>query len=347
MTKILRAASLVLVIVMSLAVFAGCRESNEPGGVGRNEVTGKESGTARSGEPTGETAATAPATETASADDPVESETGSGSSGTIPPAPAGKVVRPTDLSYVDSLPRDFFVDAASDGQGTWYMGKTVYDASTGTVTTVFERDPDTLATLDKYGAIYLKNSDRKVVYLSFDCGYENGVTPRILDVLKEKNAPGIFFVTGAYIDTSADLIKRLLDEGHLVGTHTNNHRNMALVSSEDFIYEILSNEEKLKAAIPDAPDMVFYRPPMGAASEWALAMAKAMGLTTVMWSWTQYDYDPDDQPDVGVALEKAKEGLRPGCVYLLHAVSTTNAAILGDLIDFIRGQGYEIRRLDQ
>ena len=86
---------------------------------------------------------------------------------------------------------------------------------------------------------------------------------------------------------------------------------------------------------------------MGATSEWALAMAQAMGLTTVMWSWTQYDYDPNDQPDPYSALENAKSGLRPGCVYLLHAVSSTNAAILGDLIDFIRAQGYEIRRMDQ
>ncbi len=322
-----------LAVIILAAALASCSGQTDPGGAGR--VT-PSTGTQTAPEPSGsaETAA-APATET-------ETEQG----GALTP-PAGKVSRPADLSAIDAIPRAFFPDAADDGQGTWYMGQTIYDSATGEITTKFERDPETLAILEKYGAIYLKNADQKVVYLTFDCGYENGYTPKILDVLKEKDAKAIFFVTGDYIDSSSDIISRMLDEGHLVGTHTNHHNNMALLSSEDFIDEILSNEEKLKSHIPDAPDMIYYRPPMGAASEWALAMAQAMGLTTVFWSWTQYDYDLDNQPDPYTALENAKSGLRPGCVYLLHAVSPTNASILGDLIDFIRAQGYEIRRMDQ
>ncbi|MBR3415192.1 MAG: polysaccharide deacetylase family protein [Clostridia bacterium] len=329
--------SAVLALIMFSAVLVSCMREADPGGAGRT-VPSTEAQTAP--EPSGTDGQnTAPATET-------ETETETEQGGILPP-PAGTVSRPADLSAIDAIPRDFFPDAADDGQGTWYMGKTVYDEATGEISTVFERDPETLATLEEYGGIYLKNADQKVVYLTFDCGYENGNTPLILDVLKEKNAKGIFFVTGAYIDTSSEIIQRMLDEGHLVGTHTNNHKNMALLSAEEFIDEILSNEEKLKSHIPNAPDMIYYRPPMGATSRWALAMAQAMGLTTVMWSWTQYDYDPNDQPDPYSALENAKSGLRPGCVYLLHAVSSTNAAILGDLIDFIRAQGYEIRRMDQ
>ena len=327
--------SAILAMIILSAALVSCMREADPGGAGRT-LPSTETQTAP--EPSGtDGTETVPATET-------ETETEQG--GNLPP-PAGTVSRPADLSAIDAIPRNFFPDAADDGQGTWYMGKTVYDETTGEISTVFERDPETLATLEEYGGIYLKNADQKVVYLTFDCGYENGNTPLILDVLKEKNAKGIFFVTGAYIDTSSEIIRRMLDEGHLVGTHTNNHKNMALLSAEEFIDEILSNEEKLKSHIPNAPDMIYYRPPMGATSEWALAMAQAMGLTTVMWSWTQYDYDPDNQPDPYTALENAKSGLRPGCVYLLHAVSSTNAAILGDLIDFIRAQGYEIRRLDQ
>ena len=334
--------SAVLALIMFSAVLVSCVREADPGGAGRVTPSTESKEAIATVDPS---ATTGPEGTESAAE--TEKETEPPTPGGIVTPPAGTVSRPTDLSAVDAIPRDFFPDAADDGQGTWYMGKTTYDAATGEVTTVFERDPETLATLEKYGGIYLKNSDQKVVYLTFDCGYENGNTPKILDVLKEKNAKGIFFVTGAYLDSSADIVKRMLDEGHLVGTHTNNHKNMALLSSEEFIDEILSNEQKLKAAIPDAPDMIYYRPPMGATSEWALAMAKAMGLTTVMWSWTQYDYDPDDQPDPYSALENAKSGLRPGCVYLLHAVSSTNAAILGDLIDFIRAQGYEIRRMDQ
>ena len=265
----------------------------------------------------------------------------------VGPAPAtGKVSRPADLATINTVSRAYFPDSDMS-TGTWYPGKTKYDPATGEVSVTFDRAQETLDLLDKYGAIYLKNSDQKVCYLTFDCGYENGVTGQILDVLKEKDVKAVFFVTGTYITSAPALLKRMLDEGHIVGTHTVNHLNMADLSDEQFIEEILGNEKLLKEQIPDAPDMVYYRPPMGGASEWALAMAQGMGLTTVFWSFAYYDYDVDNQWDVQEALQNAEDGLRPGCVYLLHAVSTTNAAMLGDLIDFIRGQGYEIRRIDQ
>lgn len=332
--------SALLAALMLTAVLASCSTRDDPGGAGRPTQSTE----------TKEAVATVGPTET----DPVgtetekatetEKETEPDHSGIVSP-PAGTVARPADLTAVNAIPRTIFSDSTDDA--TWYMGKTDYDETTGEATIIWDRAADVFEALDKYGAIYRKNADKKVCYFTFDCGYENGVTPKILDVLKEKNVKGIFFVTGAYIDSASDIIKRMLDEGHLVGTHTNNHKNMAFLSAEEFIDEILSNEEKLKSHIPDAPDMIYYRPPMGGTNEWALAMAKAMGLTTVMWSWTQYDYDVDNQPDPATALYNAEHGLHPGCVYLLHAVSTTNAAILGDLIDFIRAQGYEIRRLDQ
>ena len=340
---IVRTVSLILAAILLLCAFIGCAKE-EKGGAGRGEVTAshtEKQPQTEPAEPTGTGAETAPATAPGT-DGTVGTE--KQTEDTVPTPPAGKVSRPSDLSAIDAIPQTILPDAVEYG---WYGGKTTYDASTGEVTVVWDRSQETIDLLNKYGAIYLKNSDKKVCYLTFDCGYENGVTGQILDVLKEKNAKAIFFVTGAYLDSAGDLVKRMLSEGQLVGTHTNNHRNMATLTSEEFIYEILSNEEKLKAIVPDAPDMIYFRPPEGATNEWALALGRAMGLTTVLWSYHYYDFDVNNQPDPYTSLENAKAALRPGAVYLLHAVSSTNAAILGDLIDFIRAQGYEIRRLDQ
>ena len=144
--------ALALAAIMTAALLSGCVGIREQGGVGRGDVTSEQT-TAAAPTPTGNDTATEPAT-----DAPTESETGSGSGpdqseqAPIPVAPTGKVVRPADLSFLDSISRDFFSDAAADGSGTWYMGKTEYDASTGEVTTVYERSADTLELLDKYGA---------------------------------------------------------------------------------------------------------------------------------------------------------------------------------------------------
>ena len=334
--NVLRAVSAILFFALAASCFAGCalRDKDPAENVVPIDISGSERETGGPVNPDNTAKDTTPATE--------EQSTEAG------PAPvAGKVSRPADLASINMLSRAFFSDAGDQETGTWYAGKSEYDPATGQVTTVFERDEATLELVKKYNAIYLKNEDQKVCYLTFDCGYENGVTGQILDTLAAKDAKGVFFVTGDYIKSAPELVKRMLDEGHIVGTHTVSHRNMALLSDEEFIEEILGNEELLKAAVPDAPDMVYYRPPQGAASEWALGMAQGMGLTTVFWSFAYYDYDTENQWDVWEALQNAESGLRPGCVYLLHAVSTTNAAMLGDLIDFIRDQGYEIRRIDQ
>lgn len=250
----------------------------------------------------------------------------------------------SDLTDINSTSRAFFadVDAEKDKSGSWYFGRTVYDETTGEVDYVWDRYPETLALLERYGGIYRGDTTRKVCYLTFDCGYENGNTDKIMDTLKEKGVSGTFFITGAYIDSSKEQVKRMLDEGHIVGNHTNNHPNMALATAEDFIDEIVTLEEKVKAAFPDSPPIRYYRPPEGATSEWALKLADKMGIKTVLWSYTYKDFDPDDQADYATALGNLKSGLHPGCVYLMHAISSTNAAVLGELIDWIRSQGYEI-----
>lgn len=248
-----------------------------------------------------------------------------------------------DLSDVNAMSRALFSD--SGNATSWYAGKTERDLTTGEVTYLWDRAADTLALLDEYGAIYRRHTDQKVVYFTFDCGYENGWTDPILDVLKEKNVPGIFFLVGHYVDTADSQIRRMIDEGHLLGNHTNNHPDLTTVDAQTYIKELTELEDKIKDKFPDAPPMRYMRPPEGACNEWSLAMAQKMDYIPVLWSWGHYDWVENDQPDPASALEKAKKGLHPGAVYLFHCVGSTNPAILGDLIDYIRGEGYEIRPL--
>ena len=269
---------------------------------------------------------------------------------------AGSITVPTDLSFLDSIPKGHFSDKnPDDPNGCWYPGSVSRDLTTGEVTINWDRSADTLAILDKYGALYRGNAEKKIVYLTFDCGYEyrpddgsypNGVTSDILDTLKDKNVSGTFFVTGDYIEKESALIQRMYDEGHIVGTHTLHHYNMTTLTPEQFIEEIKGNNDLLKSKIPNAPDMVYYRPPEGGANEWTLALAQKMGLTTVFWSAIEpNDHVVTSQKEPATVLQNDETKLHNGCIYLLHAVSVTNAKILGDLIDYIRAEGYEIAPL--
>ncbi|MBE6626440.1 MAG: hypothetical protein E7628_04595 [Ruminococcaceae bacterium] len=225
----------------------------------------------------------------------------------------------------------------------WFYAHTSYNEATGEVTPgSWDRYDSTIEFIEKYGGIYRGDETQKVCYLTFDCGYEYGTTSQILDVLKEKNAPAIFFVTGHYVEEQYDLMKRMLDEGHLIGNHTVNHWKMSEVTVDQFMQQLNDLEAMYLEKFPDAPPMHYFRPPSGSCNEWSFIMADKMGYKTVMWSWTYYDYDTNNQLPVAEALAKAKNALHPGVVYLFHAESQTNADMLGDLIDWIRAQGYEI-----
>ena len=250
----------------------------------------------------------------------------------------------SDLSDIKAMSNALFNDNAKDDTtGSWWPGKTERNQTTGEVTYKYDRTKETLAALDKYNAIYRKNEEEKVIYLTFDCGYENGWTEPILDILKEKNAPGLFFLTGHYVETAEAQIRRMLDEGHLIGNHTVNHINATQVTPEKFIEEIEGLEKMIKDRFPDSSPILYYRPGYGACNERSIALADKMGLYTVLWSWAYYDYDEQNQMDPATALLKAKQGLHNGAVYLFHTVGPTNAAILGDFIDYVRAEGYEIR----
>ena len=237
-----------------------------------------------------------------------------------------------------SVSQALFSDATDD----WFWGSARYDSETGESEILWDRTQDVFDALAENHAIYRGDTSRKVVYFTFDCGYENGYTADILDTLKEKHVPATFFINGHYVDSAKDMIRRMLDEGHIVGNHTVNHEMLSTVSVGKFLEEVDGLDERYRAAFPDAPPMLYFRPPSGNCNEWVLKFAYKLGYTTVLYSFAYDDYHEDAQPDPEYAMELIQAKLHPGCVYLFHSMSATNAAIMGEAIDWIRSQGYEI-----
>ena len=233
-------------------------------------------------------------------------------------------------------------DPWSDQPGDWYGPKWTYDEATGEAVMEYNRAEDTLNSVKKRHAIYLGDTSRKVAYITFDGGFDKGTTALILDTLKEKEVPASFFINSWYLETASDMVRRMLDEGHIVGNHCVNHEMLTTVTSEVFLSEVRDLADQFETKFPDAPQMIYFRPPGGNCNDWVLRFAEKLGYTTVLWSWTYADYDDEDQPDLGVSFDKLKSGLHPGCVYFFHTNSTTTVSLLPLAIDWIRSQGYEI-----
>jgi len=198
----------------------------------------------------------------------------------------------------------------------------------------------------EYGAYYVGSGDDKVIYLTFDAGYENGYTEQILDVLKEEEVPAAFFLVGTYIKENPDIVTRMVEEGLTVGNHTMNHPDMSSYSEEAFTEEMTGTEELYEELIGEEMPK-FYRPPQGKYSESNLEMANKLGYTTVFWSLAYVDWYVDDQPTKEQAFEKLIPRVHPGTVLLLHSTSETNANILKELIQEYRNMGYEFRSIDE
>lgn len=196
--------------------------------------------------------------------------------------------------------------------------------------------------LDDYDAHYVGDTSKKVLYLTFDEGYENGYTPKILDILKENDVKAIFFVTLPYLKDNPEIIQRMVDEGHIVGNHTNHHPSMPTVcgSEEKFLGEFTDVENKYKEITgQDMPK--YFRPPMGEYSQKSLAMTKNLGYKTLFWSFAYMDWDINKQPDPTKAKETILNGFHNGSIMLIHAVSKTNTEILDSVIKEAKAQGYE------
>ncbi len=203
-----------------------------------------------------------------------------------------------------------------------------------------------IALMDKYGCIYMGAEEKKYVYLTFDEGYENGQTAKILDVLKEKGVSATFFITGDYFKAEGELIDRMVMEGHTVGNHTMNHPCVPEIKESGRIEEeILSLDRAFYNKYKK--HMEYFRPPEGAYSEKTLAVCKSLGYTNVFWSFAYDDWYRDKQRGADYAFNKTVENIHPGCVILLHAVSRDNANALGAIIDAVREKGYEFMPLGE
>ncbi|MBQ7548373.1 MAG: polysaccharide deacetylase family protein [Clostridia bacterium] len=191
---------------------------------------------------------------------------------------------------------------------------------------------------------YDNKTVEKVLYLTFDCGYENGYTEKILDVLKEKNVKAAFFCTLDDIKSVPELIARIIKDGHIVGNHSATHPSFPSLSREDMALEIEKCENYLRKSFGYAPN--FFRFPKGEYSANALELVGSLGYTSVFWSLSYSDWDTDNQKGGDYAFEKVTSRLHPGAVILLHSVSADNAAALGRIIDYAENAGYEFRPLD-
>ena len=196
---------------------------------------------------------------------------------------------------------------------------------------------------DKYDAIYLESTDDKVIYLTFDEGYENGYTGKILDTLKEKNVKAVFFITGPYLEKNEDLVRRMVEEGHTVGNHTVNHPSMPDVNDEKLEKELLDLDRKFYELFGQS--MKYVRPPMGEFSERTVALSKNLGYTSVFWSFAYKDWETNNQKGTEYAKKTVLDSIHPGEVMLLHAVSVDNTNALGSIIDEARAMGYEFGEL--
>ena len=201
--------------------------------------------------------------------------------------------------------------------------------------------------LKAYDAAYIGDPAKKVLYLTFDAGYENGCTAKILDILKKHNVPAAFFLVGNYMQTHPDLVKRMADEGHTVGNHTMHHPDMSKISTEEAFRAELEGVETLYKEITGAEMPKFYRPPQGVYSQKNLEMAQKMGYKTVFWSLAYVDWNNDAQPTKDFAFKKLLPRTHNGAVVLLHSTSQTNAQILDELLTKWKALGYRFASVEE
>ena len=199
--------------------------------------------------------------------------------------------------------------------------------------------------IEKYNGLAMGNKDDKFIYLTFDMGYEAGYTEKILEVLKQNNVKAAFFITAHYLNTQPNLVKRMIEEGHVVGNHTVNHKSMPDCSLETLKAEVMN----LHTGMYDqfGYEMKYLRPPKGEYSERTLAYTNSLGYTTVMWSFAYDDWEESKQGREEYGKKKILDNLHNGEIMLLHGTSKDNSNILSDMIQQIQERGYKFRSLDE
>lgn len=238
--------------------------------------------------------------------------------------------KPTDNTSVGTKERDWFFVPKKDGSPSG-------------------APDDVLSIINKNSAYYLGDTSEKVIYLTFDEGYENGYTGKILDVLKANDVKAAFFVVVPYINSNKDLVKRMVNEGHLVCNHSNHHPSMAKVAlkGKDSFNKEFTDTEKAFEDLTGKKMPKFFRPPMGKYSELSLQYTKELGYKTIFWSFAYNDWDPKKQPSQEYAKRIINERTHNGGIFLLHAVSKTNTEILDGVIKDLKAKGYRFASLEE
>jgi peptidoglycan-N-acetylmuramic acid deacetylase len=240
-----------------------------------------------------------------------------------------KPIGAIDISKLSTVEKNWFYQPKNDG-------------------TPSGEPPEILALLKNHSGYYLGDTSKKVIYLTFDEGYENGYTSKILDVLKANNVKAAFFVTVPYINSNKDLIKRMVAEGHLVCNHSNNHPSMAQVAmkDEEKFQKEFTDTEKAFEEVTGTKMPKFFRPPMGKYSELSLSYTKELGYKTIFWSFAYKDWITDQQPTQEYAKKIIAERTHNGAIVLLHAVSKTNTEIMDSILKDWKSKGFEFKTLN-
>lgn len=256
----------------------------------------------------------------------------SSSSSTLPSSSSASDSMTQSSSSVPTLSTDFSQIGALSGEKLgWGPGGPVDGEN---------RSQGSLLYQDKYGkynAVFISD-DTKNIYLTFDEGYEYGLSGSILDTLKEKNVKAIFFVTKYFAESQPALVRRMIDEGHVVGNHSYAHKDYPDLTLTEAVTDLMDMHDYIKENF--GYDMKYFRFPSGNFSEQTLAAVQQCGYRSVFWSFAYKDWLTDAQPDPEASRQKIVKAACPGMVYLLHAVSSTNAGILGDVIDEVAAAGY-------
>ncbi|MBX4261912.1 delta-lactam-biosynthetic de-N-acetylase [Clostridium estertheticum] len=267
---------------------------------------------------------------------------------------------PSENSKTESIRYNKFVDTKTHGIlnsfKNVFNNKTPDGVSTKEYSWYFQPKNDntppdgpkeTSQLISKYDCFHLGDTSKKVLYLTFDEGYEAGYTAPILDVLKKHNVKAAFFVVKPYITSSPDIIKRMVTEGHLVCNHSNHHLSMASIKDEEKFDKELSDVEDAFESITHKKMSKYFRPPMGKYSELSLLYTKNYGYKTIFWSFAYMDWLAGKQPSHEDAKKRIMQRTHNGGIMLLHAVSKTNAEILDDVITEWEKQGYVLKSLDE
>lgn len=213
--------------------------------------------------------------------------------------------------------------------------------------------PSEFEFINEYECMYIDtantdpNSSEKKIYLTFDAGYENGNIEKILNVLKENNVCGAFFILSNLITSSPELVKKMAEDGHLICNHTSKHRDMSKITDIGAFNIELENLEKLYTELTGKQMAKYFRPPEGKFSKETLKFASELGYKTVFWSFAYADWDNGAQMDQNAAKSKILDNIHNGAIILLHPTSATNAAILDDIIKELKNQGYAFGSLDE